>query len=472
MNPEQFIPSYIEVLATLLVLGISLPSILINVPSRMRAIRDKHTKKIYIRNSQIAVTNFFQYPIAVTSVVFSITFLAGFLYPPPQWMCSNEGIGFWCAIRDYFLIRAQFFAFWALVINILMTAFFFVILQSYTKDQLLINLAKQCRRKTNDNNIYIDQTILESIGELGEFCDSGRDKESVLDILSSLSDDDLPLDSWYDLAHTVRETVVGGNERNYIDAMGIIQDIFRLAINKECKESEEKHKAERLAKIMSELEQVMIQAFAMGIPRVTATIMTGYDEQALQEPTAFAHAFLRIGKAALAAHEMSQAVAVLDKFHTKISELLKGKGGESPVDIEAVHIFFGLLAHFWCRNGTAQQHALRYLRGLSDAPNWNMDHVNQLIQQAKMFFSNADMETADYLEQMLYENNQIRFVEEFLSQFEDLTPIKSQRILNRYPSMKALQKASVVDLQSCGIPEELASHINAHINTDYEPKIV
>lgn len=408
----------------------------------------------------------------VATNVSSILFLAGYLVPLPSSMCRRSLIGWWCRQRTFFINNVDWIAFLILSANVILTAFFIWVLISFTKDNLLLYLARICKRQARKDNGRIDRTVLESIGELGEFCDAGRDKETVLDTLSSLADLNLALDSWVYLACTVRETIVSGNERNYIHAMGILQDMFRKASDTNIEETEseevtgekteglgqENDRDIHLASMLQELENVMIQAFTIRNPRVTATILTGYDELALQAPNAYAHAFFRIGKAGLSLDETQQVLAVLDKFHTKVTELLNSSDN-APDDVpEAVHVFFGLLAHFWHHGNSARQHALTYLEALATLPRWDAKRVDEHTQKAKAFFQHS-LETADYLEQMLFESNLRQFVKDRLSETPQLEEPQRQRILTHYPSLEALHQATLEGIMACGISKAVAEII-------------
>ncbi|MCB8950762.1 MAG: hypothetical protein H6650_01985 [Ardenticatenales bacterium] len=474
MSSVSFIPSYIEVLSGLLIFGITLPSILITIPAKIRAIREKHTRKIVIGGQEIGLADVLKPQWVVALVVFSIMLFVGYLVPSPKISCDGLILNLGCLVRDFFIAHVDAIAGSILGLNVVITALFIGVLISFTKDYLLFDLAKQCRHQVRKNNGCIEKTVLESIGELGEFCDAGRDKESVLDTLSSLADLNLAMDSWVHLARTVRETVVAGNERNYIHAMNTLQDMFRkasetrMSINGHgtesvAEEEQNNNKEMHLVGVLQELENVMVQAFTMRNPRVTATILTGYDELALQAPIAYAHAFFRIGKAGLELNETRQVVAALDKFHTKVTEFPDLSDPEFAEVCEAVHVFFGLLAHFWCHGNATRQHALTYIEALATQPQWDSRRVDNHMQEAKIFFQHSDfIETAGYLEQMLYENNLRQFAKDFLINIPGLDALQCQRILTHYPSPESLRQATLEGIIACGIPEELARNILSH----------
>lgn len=451
----SFIPSYIEVLAGLLVLGITLPTILIQIPARNRAIRDKHARKKRFLGRQYSLGTVFKPVYVGILAVFSIMFLAGYLVPPHSFLCNQQGLGPWCPFRDFFVDHVAGIAFIILGIDVIVTAIFIHVLGSYTKERILLSLANKCRDEVSIDNGRINKTVLQSIGELGQFCDVGSDKESVLDTLAGLAYLELAFDSWVDLARTVRETVVSGSEQNYIHALTILQDMVRAASDQATNNSSDKEI--HLADMLLELENVMIQAFTLRNPRVTATILTGYDELALQAPNAHAHPFFRIGRAALGLYEMGQAVAILAKFHTKVVELLDSPDHDPTNVPEAVHVFFGLLAHFWHYGKSARRHALRYIEALADMPSWDAGRVDAQVQAAKEFFeNNGFIETADHLEQMLYEGNQRRIAQEFLSRIGQLDEDQCQRVLSYYLSMEMLRKADVEGITACGVPKPIA----------------
>lgn len=466
MISTTFIPSYIEVLAGLLILGITLPSIFINIPDRVRAIRSKHSRKITLGVKQIGWSDVMKPQWVVIAVVLSIIFLVGYLVPSPNIPCSNFILGLWCQLHDFFVTHLYSIASSILCFNIIITALFIWVLSSYNKDRLLSDLSEKFRREVKKGAGYIDITVLESIGELGQFCNAGRDKESVLGTLANLADLNLTFDCRVHLARTVQETVVTGNERNYIHAMNILQDMFRKAFetrikNKEQKneEEEENNKALHLADLLHELENVMLQAFTMSHPRVIATILTAYDELALHAPNDYSFAFFRMGKAGLRLNELRLAIAVLDKFHTKVIVLLNSNSVTPGDASEVIHVFFGLLAHFWHHGNAARQLALTYMETLANLPQWNLERVDGCMQEAKAFFQCRDIETTDYLEQMLFENNQRQFAKELLSRVSQLDEGQYQSLLTRYPSIEALHRTTLEGIMACGVPEAAAKII-------------
>lgn len=468
MISATFIPSYIEVLAGLLILGITLPSIFITIPDRIRVIQSKHSRKITIGSKEICLGDVMKPQWIVALVVLSIMFLVGYLVPSPNILCSEFVLGLGCQLRNFFITHLYVIASGILCFNIIITALFIGVLISFSKDHLLSDLARKFRHEVNKDARHIDRTLLDSIGELGQFCNPGRDKESVLDTLANLTDLKLTFDSRVHLARTVRETVITGNERNYIHAMNILQDMSRKAfeanvnnIEQKDKEEEENNKALYLADMLHELENVMLQAFTMNNPRVRATILTGYDELTLHAPNDYSFAFFRMGKAGLRLNELRLAVAVLDKFHTKVIALLNSDGSIPGDASEVIHVFFGLLAHFWHYGNSTRQHARTYVEALANLPQWNLKCIDESMQKAKVFFQCRDIETAEYLEQMLFENNQRQFAKELLSRISRLDEVQYQNILTHYPSIEALSRTTLEGIMACGVPEATAKTIHS-----------
>ena len=461
MPYANFIPSYIEVLAGLLVFGITLPSLLINIPPRLKSIRDKHStidlNSLGI-NLQLERSLILQPRIAVFIIVFSILFFAGYLVPTPPRLL-NFG---WRPIRFFFNQHALIIIYGILALNVIVTAVFMWVLSSYTKDRLLRDLDNKCRRAVKKDG-RIPQDFIDSLSDLGAFCDQGHDKSSVLHILGGLANlDGLHIDSQVTIASAVQNIIVDGNEQNYISAMDILQEIFRAAAEK--KEEDIVFQKLRQAEILRTLENVIIQAFVLRNPRVTASIMTGYDEISMQEPNDYARAFLRIGRAALALNEEHHAGHGLDKLHTRLTEMINENKQYPLHHQEALQTYFGLLAHFWHLDNTARQHALKYLDELQIVYHGNHRKIDQQIMIARHAFEGTDLITSDYLEQMLYEYRQLQYTRKFLLSINGIGRVRSQRILVHYPSMAHLRLADEEGLSACGLPKTITNAILSSMN--------
>jgi hypothetical protein len=458
----DFIPSYIEVLTGLLVFGVTLPSLFINIPPRLKAIRDKHANinLDFLRiEKRLKFSLILQPRIAVSFIVLSILFFGGFLVPSPVWLL-NLGFG-----QLIFSIHrhAKAIIYIILGLNVIVTALFMWALSSYTKERLLRDLDRKCRKHAAKNFGRIPSDFVNSLSELGAFCDAGQDKGSVLLILDGLvMITELHIDSRVEIVQAVQNTIVDGNEQNYIFAMEILQGSFRIAAEETS--DEDGYGKLRLAEILRTLENVIIQAFVLRNPRVTAAIMTGYDEISMQEPNDYARAFLRIGRAALELKEQHHAGHGLDKLHTRITELI-GPNGQYPYQHqEAVHTYFGLLAYFWQQGNTARQHALKYLDELQQVYKWKSRFIDQQIIGARYAFEGIDLLTADYLEQMLFEHRQLQYARTFLLEIEGIGKERSSRILVHYPSIELLCKAEEEGIMACGIPRPLAGQVLAASN--------
>lgn len=460
MSSTTFIASYLEVLAGLLIYAIAIPFTALTVSPRIRAIRDRHARRFQVYDWEINISQLLRSESVVGIIVLSIVFLAGYLVPPLPSMCSTHQIGWWCKPHEFFHSYASYIAFGILCLNVLVLALFTNHLASYSTERVLSDLTNECKFQAIKNHGHIDRTLLASIGELGELCNAGHDKESVLEKLSNLTDLDLTLEMRVYLARIVRETTVAGSERNYEHAINILQDICREAFAAERNEVTGVDYVYFTTDVMRELEKVMVQAFAVQDSRVKGAILAGYEVLALQSPNAYAHAFLRIAKAGFAHNEIDQAAAVLDKFHTKVTEILSSSDSTSEDIPEAVHVFFGLLAHFWHYGDSARQHALAYLEALASLPQWNTNRVDKHLYKAKVFFQHSDAtENADYLEQMLFEKSLRSFVIDFLSGIPQLDEMQYQRILTHYPSLEALHQATLEGIMACGISKAVAEII-------------
>ena len=458
-----FIPTLIDILVALLVFGVTVPSILISIPPRMRAIRDKYPYQFLIRDRQIDLHDVLIHRNVVILIVLSIISLVPYLIPPPSFMCNTNGVGWWCSWRDAFVDFLPWFASTILCLNVGVTALFFRVLISYTQEHILHDLANQIRRQAREEGGRIDKAVLTSIADFGQFCEAGRDKKSVLDVLVQFADSELTLnsDSRIELARTVSGVVVGGNEHNYIYAINVLRAMFQAASQARIPENEPEGIGLELLRVMMlrELENVMTWAFSLRNPLVTAAISTGYDMLALQNPVERAYAFLRIGKIVLGLHEMRHAQAILDKFHTKILGVLDSSNNDPNTIPEEIHIFFGLLAHFWDRGDAARQHALQKMDALPQ------EHVDQRLQDAKTFLQiSGHLETADCIEQMLFDKNQLQYVKQILLEINELQEEQRQRILIHHPSMDKLRSASLEDIMACGVREAVAKSIIQKIN--------
>lgn len=464
MPYADFIPSYIEVLAGLLVFGVTLPTLFINIPPRLRAIRDKHANFDLSRfgiDERLRLSTFLQPRWTVTVIVLSILYYASFLVTPPDWMV-NLGLD---PRQTFFHQHAAYFIFAVLSLNIFVTAVFMFVLSSYTKERLLRDIDRKCRQQALKGDGRIPPYYIKSLRELGTFCDAGHDKESVLLILDGLGlMENLHIDSRLEVARAVQDTIVDGNEQNYIFSMDILQGSFRTAKEKTIRNGNDEYEKLRLADILRTLENVIIQAFVLRNPRVTAAIMTGYDEISMQEPNDYARAFLRIGCEALELQEEHHAGHGLDKLHTRITELISREGEHK----EAIHNYFGLLSHFWQRGNTVRQHALNYLEELQRVYRWGNHFIDRQMIEARHHFERVDLITADYLEQMVFEYRQLQYARKFLLEIDGIGKERSNRILMHYPSIELLRQADEAGIRACGIFKTMAERILMVISENIE----
>ena len=457
----QFIPSYIETLATLLVFGITLPSLLISVPSRIRAVRDRHARKLRFFQWEISSREVLRPEhLVVVVVIFGVLstiVLLSYMFLPEMVICMGEADSLWCRTLQLMNTKQAFIIHGTLFANIATAAFFIWVLVSYTPNRVLSRLISICRYQSRKNNGKIDRQVLESIGEIGEFSKGGSDKEAVLHTLEELTELDLDLDSLAGIARTIQETVVDGNEHNYIYAIDILQDMARQI--HPLPNYSELNKGLCLAAILKELENIIVRGFHLNKPSITAAIMSSFDELSHQAPNDYARAFLEISKTALGIEEIRHAGHALDKLHTRISECIHYSQDcliETP---EALHTYFGLLAHFWNHNNTARKHALKYLNELGSEEGWSQQLISEQIYEAEQTFQTIDIETADYLDTMLHQLEQRRIANRVLREIKPLSPEQRMRILTHYPSIKKLKKVGTTEIMACGVDEEVAHQV-------------
>lgn len=454
----SLIPSYIESLVGLLVFGISIPSILINIPPRIRAIRDQYGQESRMGPLRFRASRLLNPVFVVVVVVLSIVILASYNLPTPGFICHGNANTPGCLVRHYLIISSPYVVNGLLIINIVITALFIRVLMSHTRDRVIQQLGEVCKEQADANKGVIDEELLQSMGELGEFCEPGSDKQSVLTVLEGLYTKQLSSKSWANVAATISQTVSSGNELNVIKAIDMLQEIFRLASRSELGESHLKQFSIR--DILREMETVFILAFDMESPVVMAKMMQGYDELTLQPANDAAKAFLRIGKTALRTNALTHAVRALDKLNTQISELLEEHSGQCPPEYQdALDMYFALLAYFWSHGITMRQHALSYLDQLCEDYSWSQTYLNELLRQSGDAMQMRSLETADLIKKMVYRNRQLNLADAILKEVKILDQSRRYHILASFPSIEMLRVADTAGLMACGISRSEAQAV-------------
>ncbi|MEM7130998.1 MAG: hypothetical protein AAF702_32045 [Chloroflexota bacterium] len=456
------IPSFIESLVGLLVFGISIPSIIINVPPRIRAIREKYAYVFNIGPQKIKASKILQPEFVVVLIVLSIIFFLSYLIPP-FFTCSNGATIVLCAIQGHFVNNAAYWIGGVLIANVITTALFISLLTSFTRDKVILHLGKVCRNQAEANQGRIDSALFNNLGELGEFCDPGSDKQAVLGTIEKLLSLDLTPESWAGLAQTVRQIIADGNEQNIAVALELLQEIIQRAYYSTKGEAHVKDFSIR--DISKELEEVFLQAFTMDSPSVMSKMMQGYDELTLQPTNDAAKAFLRIGRMALKTGSLNHAINALSKLHTQITEILDEFNGHCPLDkLDALYAYFALVSYFWVRGSTMRTHVLSHLEQLQEDYHWDDAYLARQIQDAGMAMYGTNMETPGYLEQMLFNYRQWCLARSMLAECDYLTDEQQQHILSTYPSIESIQKANVIGLMACGIARKEAEAIMEKVN--------
>lgn len=456
--PIDYIPSYVEALVGLLVFGISIPSFLLSVPQRLRDIRDQYGNN----------ATFFGIPwrrlttveVAVPIVVISIGLILLYQVPSPPFFCNNQAeqpTGLGCGIQRLYVLYAPVWVNALVIINIVITALFIWVLRSYDRDQIITRLTEVCREQAQNQQGEIDEELLQNLGELGELCAAGREKQGLLKTLDGLSDLEITPRSWLGIAQIVTQTAASGDERNVADALDILQEIFRNSSESNIGEASMKPFHNR--DILGELENLFIQAFGTDSSSVLSQMMAGYDELSEQAPNDAAKAFLRIGRLALQ-KDFSHAVHALDKLNTLISELLDEHGGRCPInELDALYTYLALLAYFWNHGINTRKHAVTHLEELVEDYRWEDEYLHKLLSDAGEAMGATNLRTADMLEQMLFDIRQRVLVQNVLDKVKDLSERRQKRILLRYPSLESLMDAHAAALMACGASRTQADEI-------------
>lgn len=461
MEPLDYISSYVEALVSLLVFGVSIPTILMNVPLRLQNIREQYGTDIEIGSIGIKISRIASVGVVVTVVILSIGLILLYQIPSPPFFCNAslaipQGPG--CQLRQLFVSTASVWVNVLLFANIILAAIFILVLRSYRRDSIIQRLGKECRDQAVSQNGVLHEDVLLNLGELGEMCAAGREKQGLLLTLEGLLNLDLAPKSWMNIAEAVIQTTTGGDERNIALALKLLQSIFRRSSQSNL--GEEAMKQFHNRDILTKLESMYIQALGIDSPLVHSQLMTGYDEIATQEPNDAAKAFLHIGHHALHRDLYQYAVYALDKLDTLIMEILdEGEGKCPPHAMDAMYNYFALLAYFWNHGINTRKHALIYLDQLSEAYGWDDAQLNDLLSHAEQTMRSSNLKTADMLEQMLYSNRQMSLVREALTKVEGLNERHEERVLMRFPSLAELREADVAALMSCGLPKNQAEAI-------------
>lgn len=445
---KSFLPTYIEILAGLLAFGVGIPSLLMNVPSRIRVLHRKHADKVkfFFYKKDLIVDDFFNPVLASAIIVFSILFLGFWLIPCDIFIFNICGL-------QYYL--QSWFPSVILFGNIFLVARFVIILRSHNKFEFLNDLEKKIRSHKKTVQVTLDPQILESISELGQYAEAGSDKDTVLSTLKNLKNTHgLSYETRAKLAESIRTVVIGGSADNFIVAIQLLQQmcdrvapvIFTVSARDQV----------FLTAIFSELEEVLFLGFAHSNPKVHATMLEAYPRIAFQLSPRFARSFLRLGHEALKVKSMRAAQHILRKFDTKINEIFFPKRNQpirnyrsfSTSEKESLYRFFGLLSYFWHERHTARQLAHEYIEDLDS------NEIDKYLQHSKNFFKvNGEVENADYIEKMLFEYRQFQYVKKFLLKIPELKPEEQQRIAVHYDSFQKLLSVTKEDILACGVSE-------------------
>ncbi len=461
MDPLEYVSSYVEALVSLLVFGISIPTFLMNVQSRLRQIREQYGNEIDLGPVQLKVSRLFGINRVVIIVIISILLILIYQVPTFRTFCDSfvpqpHGVG--CAAWQGFIDLAPYWVNALLLFNIVITALFIWILGSYRRDSIIHRLGHECRKQAKRNQGRLEDDLLLNLGELGELCIAGREKQGVLQTIDDLLTLDLTPKSWSNMAEAVIRTTTGGDERNVAQSIKLLQSIFRRSNQSTIGEAAMKQFHNQ--KILAKLEDLYIQSFGMDSAIVDAQMMTGYDELADQAPNDAAKAFLRIGRVALQRDLYGHAVAALDKLDTLLTERIDEQTGICPPQhLDALHNYFALIAYFWNHGISTRLHAMRYLEQLCDGYGWDNEHLNQLFSEASQTMKASNLRTADMLEQMLFSNRQMTLVQRVLAEVEGVNERHAERILMRFPSLAELRGADFAALMSCGVQKNQAEVI-------------
>lgn len=379
MLTEAWAAEYLEVVITLLVFALGIPTLILQLaaPEETRV----------VLSQQLKLVRRLTWAIGFVTLLGALTFV-WLLHPFSSIDNSASAL-------DGGHITAN------TVMTLVMLAVFFTVLlqiRGYRRDGLVRYLHGQCKKSISKSGTLGERSLVDLV-YLGEQGDPGRAKTQVIEVFNELAAQVQGREKYAgeglaDLIHGIENTLVGGpkqgNLKNFEDATITLERVLLRLGDKGLSVAPD------AANALSTLERLGVAALKLdsGRAAIAALQVVASAAEGQSGASQFASERLfNIGMSALGdGRHYLIAIAALNKLEALADQ-------SAPIQGEMAADLLGLLAHFWTNGDTARRHARIVLARMDSRFTPSLEQCLQAAIEHQ--YRTAHFDTADKLGEML-----------------------------------------------------------------------